>query len=194
MASDTALADATVTVRHVQTGVERSVITNADGRFLLLLLQPGGPYELTATHLGYAELTLEGIQLQVGEMQTLELYLSQQAIEVAGIAVNVERAEIFNPGQVGPATLLNERFVESVPILGNLPGIGALFRKRLTIDKPRYLLIFVTATLLDENGSFVTYEQPGDERPTPVNLPKSLPAPGPTAFPMPPAPAKPPEG
>jgi len=86
--------------------------------------------------------------------------------------------------------------VESVPILGNLPGIGAMFRKRSTIDKPRYLLIFVTATLLDENGSFVTYEQPGDERPTPVNLPKSLPAPGPTAFPMPPAPApaKPPEG
>ena len=117
LASDTALADATVTVRHVQTGVERSVITNADGRFLLLLLQPGGPYELTATHLGYAELTLEGIQLQVGEMQTLELYLSEQAIEVAGIAVNVERAEIFNPGQIGPATLLNERFVESVPIL-----------------------------------------------------------------------------
>ncbi len=82
----------------------------------------------------------------------------------------------------------------SVPILGNLPGIGAMFRKRSTVDKPRYLLIFVTATLLDEDGSFVTYEQPGDERPTPVNLPKSLPTPGPTAFPPPPAPAKPAEG
>ena len=71
-----------------------------------------------------------------------------------------------------------------------------MFRKRSTIDKPRYLLIFVTATLLDENGAFVTYEQPGDERPTPVSVPKSLPAPGPTALPMPPAPApaKPPEG
>ena len=86
--------------------------------------------------------------------------------------------------------------VESVPILGNIPGIGALFRKRSSIDKPRYLLIFVTATLIDTDGSFVTYEQPGDERPTPVSVPKSLPDPGPTAFPMPPAPApaKPPEG
>ena len=84
--------------------------------------------------------------------------------------------------------------VESVPILGNLPGIGAMFRKRSTIDKPRYLLIFVTATLLDETGSFVTYEQPGDERPAPVSLPKSLPTPGPTTFPPPPAPAKPTEG
>ena len=84
--------------------------------------------------------------------------------------------------------------VESVPILGNLPGIGAMFRKRSTVDKPRYLLIFVTATLVDENGSFVSYEQPGEERPTPVNLPKSLPTPGPTAFPPPPASAKPAEG
>ena len=65
LADDTPLADATVTVRHVQTGVEKSAITNTEGRFLLLLLQPGGPYELTATHLGYSEFTLEGIQLQL---------------------------------------------------------------------------------------------------------------------------------
>ena len=114
---DTPLTEETVTVRHTQTGVEKSVITNIAGRFLLLLLQPGGPYEISASHLGYSDLTVEGIQLQVGETQTLELYLSEQAIEVAGIAVNVERAEIFNPGQVGPATLLNESLVESVPIL-----------------------------------------------------------------------------
>ncbi len=114
---DTPLTEATVTVRHTQTGVEKSVITNIAGRFLLLLLQPGGPYEISASHLGYSDLTVEGIQLQVGETQTLELYLSEQAIEVTGITVNVERAEIFNPGQVGPATLLNESLVESVPIL-----------------------------------------------------------------------------
>jgi type IV pilus assembly protein PilQ len=83
--------------------------------------------------------------------------------------------------------------VESVPILGNLPGIGAMFRKRSTIDKPRYLLIFVTATLLDQNGSFVTYEQPRDERPNPVNLPKSLPASSPTSSPPPTTQAKPAE-
>ncbi|GIT04969.1 MAG: hypothetical protein CM1200mP29_03800 [Verrucomicrobiota bacterium] len=76
------------------------------------------------------------------------------------------------------------------PILGNLPGIGAIFRKRSTVDKPRYLLIFVTATLVDENGSFVSYEQPGEERPTPVNPPKSLPTPG-QRLSLRPRPAKP---
>jgi len=46
-------------------------------------------------------------------------------------------------------------FVESVPVLGNIPILGAAFRRRTEIDNPRYLLIFVTATLLSENGEYM---------------------------------------
>ncbi|TVP76968.1 MAG: type II secretion system protein GspD [Puniceicoccaceae bacterium] len=46
-------------------------------------------------------------------------------------------------------------FVESVPLLGNLPVVGAAFRKRTEFDQPRYLLIFVTATLLSDSGEFI---------------------------------------
>lgn len=46
-------------------------------------------------------------------------------------------------------------FTESVPILGSLPIIGAAFRKRTEFDQPRYLLIFVTATLLSDDGRFI---------------------------------------
>ena len=50
-------------------------------------------------------------------------------------------------------------FVESVPVLGSIPIIGAAFRRRTELDKPRYLLIFVTATLLAETGEFVVYDE-----------------------------------
>jgi hypothetical protein len=76
IADDTPIVGATVIVRHAQTGVEKGSLSNADGRFLLLLLQPGGPYELTISYLGYSDLTVEGIQLQVGETQTLTIYLT----------------------------------------------------------------------------------------------------------------------
>ena len=46
-------------------------------------------------------------------------------------------------------------FVESVPLLGNLPVIGAAFRNRTEVDQPRFLLVFVTATLLSESGEFI---------------------------------------
>ena len=91
IADDTPIVGATAIVRHAQTGIEKGSLSDAEGRFLLLLLQPGGPYDLTVSYLGYSDLTVEGIQLQVGETQTLTLYLSESAIEVEGIAVNVER-------------------------------------------------------------------------------------------------------
>ena len=40
--------------------------------------------------------------------------------------------------------------------------IGAAFRRRTSIDKPRYLLVFVTATLLSESGEFLVYDE-GDK-------------------------------
>jgi type IV pilus assembly protein PilQ len=45
-----------------------------------------------------------------------------------------------------------------VPVLGSIPIVGALFRRRTEVDRPRYLLIFVTATLVNERGEFVVYE------------------------------------
>jgi len=127
-----------------------------------------------------------------GEQNKLEIFLPQWRTQELATRVVVGSGQSVMMG--GVLEREQRTIVESVPILGNLPGIGAMFRKRSTIDKPRYLLIFVTATLLDENGSFVTYEQPGGNRPTPVSLPKSMPTPGPTAFPPPPPPAKPAEG
>ncbi len=52
-------------------------------------------------------------------------------------------------------------FVESVPILGNIPIIGPAFRKRTEVDKPRYLLIFVTASIVSPSGEFVLYDNKG---------------------------------
>lgn len=55
-------------------------------------------------------------------------------------------------------------FVDSVPILSRIPVVGAAFRKRTEMDKPRYLLIFVTATLLADTGEFLVYENPEPKR------------------------------
>lgn len=49
-------------------------------------------------------------------------------------------------------------FVEAVPVLGNIPVIGALFRRRTEVDRPRYLLIFVTATIVTDSGEFLVYD------------------------------------
>ena len=108
---------ASIQVVHQETGAARTSITNDRGAFLILLLQPGGPYAVTIQALGFAEEVRDGLMLQVGEVTTLDFTLRLQAVELAGVQVEVRRDEIFNPSQVGPATLLNERIVESMPVL-----------------------------------------------------------------------------
>jgi type II secretory pathway component GspD/PulD (secretin) len=49
-------------------------------------------------------------------------------------------------------------YVESVPVLGDIPILGVLFRRRTEIDNPRYLLIFVTATIVKDSGEFLVYD------------------------------------
>ncbi|MFC1660200.1 carboxypeptidase regulatory-like domain-containing protein [Gemmatimonadota bacterium] len=110
------ITEALVTVRHSLTGTERTILTDDEGRFLLVLLQPGGPYTVTVSRIGFAEAVEEGIQLQVGETHTVRLVLQEAPLEIEGVTVSVERSEIFNPAQVGPATLLNERTVQAIPL------------------------------------------------------------------------------
>ncbi len=174
----------------ITAGVSLEVVASigGDGQSILLALHP-----VVNQNVRYVSLKGQTIdEVTEGEQNKLEIFLPQWRTQELATRVVVGSGQSVMMG--GVLEREQRTIVESVPILGNLPGIGALFRKRSTIDKPRYLLIFVTATLLDETGSFVTYEQPGDERPAPVSLPKSLPTPGPTTFPPPPAPAKPTEG
>ena len=117
MANGEPVAFATVTVHHTETGTQRVSSTTPEGRFLVQLLQPGGPYSVTVEALGFAAATREGIELQVGGVQSLEFVVREQALELEGIEVNADRVEIFTPDQVGPATRLDERTVEAMPIL-----------------------------------------------------------------------------
>ncbi len=108
--------EAFVRLRNASTGLERTGLTNASGRFLFLGLPPGGPYEVEVTLLGYAAVTVESLTLAVGETLPLRITLSQQALELEGIDVSAERSGLFDPGRVGPVTLLPARQIANLPI------------------------------------------------------------------------------
>ncbi len=109
------LADVTVRVRHAPTGAERSVLTGPDGSFVVLLLQPGGPYELTASTIGFADATRTDIHLAIGETFAVALEMRPTALQLPGVSVDVSRADLVSPRRVGPVTLLDE------PVLAGLP-------------------------------------------------------------------------
>ncbi len=114
----TPVSGAEVVVRHQATGAERATLTNANGAFLVLLLQPGGPYSVTVSNLGFADFQRDDLTLPVGETTVVDVVLRTEALELEGLDVEVERrARVFDRDLVGPTTRLSERAVESTPLM-----------------------------------------------------------------------------
>jgi general secretion pathway protein D len=66
---------------------------------------------------------------------------------------------------------------DKVPILGDIPLAGRLFRSNVDQKIKKNLLIFVTARLLDAAGQPLLQEDEAEEIVEPLGLPEDLPAP-----------------
>ena len=168
----------------ITAGVSLDVVASigGDGQSILLALHP-----VVNQNVSYVSLDGQTVdQLDEKAGNQMQIFLPKWRTQELSTRVVVGSGQSIMMG--GVLQREQRTVVESVPILGNIPGLGALFRKRATLDKPRYLLIFVTATLIDEDGSFITYENPDPGLPTPVKVPKGLTPSSPTAFPPSPKP------
>ncbi len=104
-----------VDVRNVATNFRRTLTTDADGRFAALQLQPG-VYTLTFTLPNFATLVQENVTVTVGEAVRLN-----PTMKVSGVAETVTvstQAAAVDASRVAVASTLNERTIETTPILG----------------------------------------------------------------------------
>lgn len=93
---------------------------------------------------------------QAGQLQsTFDINLPQYRTQELATRVTVKSGETVVMG--GVLERQRSTFVESVPILGDIPLVGALFRRRSELDSPRYLLVFVTATIVKDSGEFLRF-------------------------------------
>jgi type IV pilus assembly protein PilQ len=126
---------------------------SGDGKSIVLALNPIVNTDVQLRK--YATLSQYGVGTNV--QSTFDINLPQYRTEELSTRVVVTSGQTVVMGGV----LQRERstFVESVPVLGDIPIIGPLFRRRTEIDTPRYLLIFVTATIVKDTGEFLVYDQ-----------------------------------
>ena len=126
---------------------------SGDGKSILLALNPIVNTDVQLVK--YATLSQFGAGTNI--QSTFDIKLPQYRTEELSTRVAVKSGQTVVMGGV----LERERstFVESVPVLGDIPILGALFRRRTESDTPRYLLIFVTATIVKDSGEFLVYDE-----------------------------------
>jgi len=93
------LADAILTARSVEMGLERNTRSNANGFYNVAGLRPG-MYEINVRRLGYSVQT-RSVQVPIGEIVTLDLVMQQTATQLAGVVVSAEATERARTSEVG---------------------------------------------------------------------------------------------
>ncbi len=123
---------ATVTVRNVETGVTRSLQTNAAGRYEALAL-PVGNYEVDAQLAGFQRAVRSGITLTLGRNAVVDFVLQvgevTQAITITGEAAQVETTTAT------VTQLVDERRVLEIP-LNNRDLTQLAFQNALVLKTP----------------------------------------------------------
>ena len=79
--------------------------------------------------------------------------------QMIATSVNVESGETVVLGGLLEQTKSNE--VRKIPLLGDLPLVGFLFRRTIKTYEPKNLLIFVTARIINNRGEFVKVREDG---------------------------------
>jgi hypothetical protein len=107
--------DAKVTIVSTDTGRERALLTNGEGRYTAPNLDAGS-YEVRAERDGFRETVRSGIQLNVGQTATLEIVLKvgsvKEQVEVTGDLVHVETGSSTNKG------IVNREMIAELPLNG----------------------------------------------------------------------------
>jgi type IV pilus assembly protein PilQ len=151
----------------ITAGAELNVMASisGDGKSILLALNPRVNTDVELVR--YA--TLTDFQGGVSNVtSTFDINLPQYRTQELSTRVAVKSGETVVMG--GVLERQRATIVESVPVLGDIPILGALFRRRTEVDTPRYLLIFVTATVVKDTGEFLVY----DDGHSSTNAPSSL--------------------
>jgi len=139
----------------ITSGAELNVLASiaGDGQHILLALNPRVNTDVVLVP--FATLTDNN---GTTNPTTFTISLPQYRTQELSTRVVVKSGETVVMG--GVLERQKSTLVEAVPVLGSLPLFGPLFRRRTEVDTPRYLFVFVTATILTESGEFLKYDEP----------------------------------
>lgn len=107
---------ATIRVTHVPSGTTYNAVTNADGRWAIQGMRVGGPYTVKVTYIGYAEKTIEGINLQLGETYNLNVTMSEDVNELGEVVV-IGSGSKFSAEKTGATTNISNAQIQALPTI-----------------------------------------------------------------------------
>ena len=114
-ASGEPLPGANVVAIHEPSGTEYGVSTRSSGTYTIQNARVGGPYTVTASFVGFAPRTEDGITLSLGETFQLNFELTEEEIALDELTITADSDDVMNSDRTGAVTSVDPAQVARLP-------------------------------------------------------------------------------
>ena len=111
------LLGANVVAIHTPTGTKYGAITNEDGRFNLLNLRVGGPYEIMISYVGFKDQLQNDVFLALGKTFNIDVILLTESQALDEVVVVYDRGGTFGSDRTGAETSVGRRELTRLPTI-----------------------------------------------------------------------------
>ena len=105
---------ATIVATHTPSGTVYGAVSNADGRFNIVGMRVGGPYEVKISYIGFSSVKISNVNLQLGETYPVNVNLKEDTNELQDLVVSVQRTK-FTTEKTGAVTNITSNQMLSLP-------------------------------------------------------------------------------
>src|SRR5690349_1772513 len=112
------LAGATVEAVHTPTGTKYTTTTRTDGRYNLINLRVGGPYQIKISYVGFQQQTQSDVFLSLGIAYKADFDLAPDASSLTEVTVTTTRSDkVFSKSRTGSAEVINRQQMDRLPTI-----------------------------------------------------------------------------
>lgn len=125
------LPAASIIAVHEPSGTQYGTTTRINGKYNLPGLRVGGPYNLKISYVGYKTQDQTIARLELGETYTLNIKLSETAIQLSNVTVTAKKTAIINENRTGAVQNVSAKQIQEIPTISrsfsNFAKLSPLF-------------------------------------------------------------------
>lgn len=116
--SGEALPGATIVAVHQPSGTKYGTVTDLTGKFFIPAVRVGGPYQVTATFVGFEANVQGGIYANLGSAANVSFDMQEEGNVLSELVVSASQSDIFSSNRTGAATTVGKEAINALPTIG----------------------------------------------------------------------------
>ncbi len=112
-----ALIGASVSVIHLPSGTKYGTITRDQGRFTILGLRVGGPYQVNISFLGYEGIQFDNVYTTLGNTVELNVKMKESSVQKEEVIVFGKSDAVFNSDRTGAESSISIDKIDVLPTI-----------------------------------------------------------------------------